>query len=291
MFSDMPKTIVLLIFLCLSLFSILKRIFKIKFTYDSYLNYLWTFSLMFAVSEAISFKISIWILALLCFVALREYFTLVDIRLQDRWGILGAYFSIPFMIIFIQLDAYGMFIISIPIYAFLVIPFLITLGGKEIEGTLFSIGVIDFGIFLLVYCIGHIGYLSLLSTWMAVMLILNVAVCDLISILMRKRIKPPRHWVLPQYFMSVPVIVILTLVLSEWTRIPRLHCIFLGILIPALVAIGRHTIRYIEKDFGIRRDELVPGKGQVLDSLRSFLYTAPIVFHYIRYFSIKAGGF
>lgn len=291
MFSDMPKTTVLLIFLCLSLFSILKRIFKIKFTYDSYFNYLWTFSLIFAVSEVISFKLSIWILALLCFVALREYFTLVDIRLQDRWGILGAYLSIPFMIIFIQLDAYGIFIISIPIYAFLVIPFLITLGGKEIEGTLFSIGVIDFGIFLLVYCIGHIGYLSLLSTWMAVMLILNVAVCDLISILMRKWIKPPRHWVLPQYFMSVPVIVILTLVLSEWTRIPRLHCIFLGILIPALVAIGRHTIRYIEKDFGIRRDELVPGKGQVLDSLRSFLYTAPVVFHYIRYFSNKAGGF
>jgi len=291
MFSDMPKTTVVLIFLCLSLFSILKRIFKIKFTYDSYLNYLWTFSLIFAVSEAISFKIAIWILALLCFVALREYFTLVDIRLQDRWGILGAYLSIPFMIIFIQLDAYGMFITSIPIYAFLVIPFLITLGGKEIEGTLFSIGVIDFGIFLLVYCIGHIGYLSLFSTWMAVMLILNVAVCDFISILMRKRIKPPRHWVLPQYFMSAPVIVILTLVLSEWTRIPRLHCIFLGILIPALVAIGRHTIRYIEKDIGIRRDELVPGKGQVLDSLRSFLYTAPVVFHYIRYFSIKAGGF
>lgn len=291
MFSDMPKTTVVLIFLCLSLFSILKRIFKIKFTYDSYLNYLWTFSLIFAVSEAISFKIAIWILALLCFVALREYFTLVDIRLQDRWGILGAYLSIPFMIIFIQLDAYGMFITSIPIYAFLVIPFLITLGGKEIEGTLFSIGVIDFGIFLLVYCIGHIGYLSLFSTWMAVMLILNVAVCDSISILMRKWIKPPRHWVLPQYFMSAPVIVILTLVLSEWTRIPRLHCIFLGILIPALVAIGRHTIRYIEKDIGIRRDELVPGKGQVLDSLRSFLYTAPVVFHYIRYFSIKAGGF
>lgn len=291
MFSDMPKTTVVLIFLCLSLFSILKRIFKFKFTYDSYFNYLWTFSLIFAVSEAISFKIAIWILALLCFVALREYFTLVDIRLQDRWGILGAYLSIPFMIVFIQLDAYGMFIISIPIYAFLVIPFLITLGGKEIEGTLFSIGVIDFGLFLLVYCIGHIGYLSLFSTWMAVMLILNVAICDFISILMRKRIKPPRHWVLPQYFISAPVIVILTLVLSEWTKIPRLHCIFLGILIPALVAIGRHTIRYIEKDIGIRRDELVPGKGQVLDSLRSFLYTAPVVFHYIRYFSIKAGGF
>lgn len=291
MFSDLSKAVIALIFLVLSVLALLKKVAKVKFLRGIYINYLWTFFLIFAVSEAISFKIAIWILALLCFVALREYFTLVDIRLQDRWGILGAYLSIPFMIIFIQLDAYGMFITSIPIYAFLVIPFLITLGGKEIEGTLFSIGVIDFGIFLLVYCIGHIGYLSLFSTWMAVMLILNVAVCDFISILMRKRIKPPRHWVLPQYFMSAPVIVIITLVLSEWTRIPRLHCIFLGILIPALVAIGRHTIRYIEKDIGIRRDELVPGKGQVLDSLRSFLYTAPVVFHYIRYFSIKAGGF
>ena len=68
------------------------------------------------------------------------------------------------MIRFIQIDWYGMFIISIPVYAFLVIPFLIALGGKQTEGTVFSIGAIDFGLFLLVYCIGHIGYLAFFST-------------------------------------------------------------------------------------------------------------------------------
>lgn len=290
-FSDIPQAVVILIFLGLSIFLILKRILKISFAHESYVNYLWTFSLIFAVSEVISFKVAIWILALLCFMALREYLTLVDIRLQDRWGILGAYLSIPFMIVFIQFNAYGMFIISIPVYGFLVIPFLITLGGKETEGTLFSTGVIDFGLFLLVYCIGHIGYLSLFSTWMAIMLIIDVTICDIIATLIGKGKTPSLRRILSQYFVSAPMTVIVTLALSEWTGIPWFHCLFLGILIPALVAVGRHTIRYIEKDIGITRDHLSPGKGQVLDNLRSFLYTAPVVFHYIRYFSMRSDAF
>jgi phosphatidate cytidylyltransferase len=291
MFSDISSVVIVLIFLALSLFLLFKKIFKFRFPYDSYLNYLWTFSLIFAVSEAVSFEIAIWILAFLCFMALREYFTLVDIRLQDRWGILGAYLSIPFMIIFIQLEYYGIFIISIPVYAFLVIPFLVTLGGKEIKGTLLSVGIIDTGIFLLVYCIGHIGYLSLFSTWWAIMLILNVAICDIIAILMRKWKNHRWSHVLTQYFVSAPITVILNLALSYWTGIPWFHSIFLGISIPVLVAIGRHTIRYIEKDLGISRDQLRPGRGQVMDNLRSFLYAAPVIFHYLRFFSMRSDAF
>jgi phosphatidate cytidylyltransferase len=246
---------------------------------------------MFAVSEAVSFGIAIWILAVLCFIALREYFTLVDIRLQDRWGIWGAYLSIPFMIIFIHLDYYGMFIISIPVYAFLVIPFLITLGGKEIKGTLLSIGIIDLGIFLLVYCIGHIGYLALFSTWWAILLIFNVAFCDLIAVLMKKRKNHRWSHVLIKYFVSASICIVFTLALSNWTGLPWFHSVFLGILIPVLVAIGRHTIRYIEKDLGISRDRLLPGKGQVIDNLRSLLYAAPLVFHYLRFFSMRSDVF
>ncbi|MCJ7679937.1 MAG: hypothetical protein MUP70_04345 [Candidatus Aminicenantes bacterium] len=226
----------------------------------------------------------------MCFVALREYFTLVDIRLQDRWGVWGAYLSIPFMVVFIHLDYYGIFIISIPVYAFLVIPFLITLGGKEFEGSLFSMGIINFGLFLLVYCIGHIGYLALFSTWMAIMLVLNVTLCDIFVILLRKNASRLRRAVI-LYFLSAPLTVLLTLALSVWTGIPWFHCIFLGILIPALVAIGRHTMGYIEKDLGISQDKLLPGRGQVLDNLSSFLYTAPVVFHYIRFFSMRSDVF
>lgn len=291
MFSDISKAVIVLIFLVLSVLALLKRVTKVRFLRGLYINYLWTFFLIFTVSEFLSFKAAIWILAILCFVALREYFTLVDIRLQDRWGILGAYLSIPFMIIFIQIDAYGMFIISIPVYAFLVIPFLVTLGGKETEGTISSIGAIDFGLFLLVYCIGHIGYLALFSTWKAIMLILNVSICDLIAFLLEKSKKLPWRGVIAKYLISAPVTVILTLALSGWTGIPWLHSVALGLLIPALVAIGRRTLTYIESDLGIGTGRLLPGKGRVLDSLRSFLYAAPVVFHYIRYFYLRSGIF
>ena len=93
-----------------------------RFPFGSYVSYPWIFFLSFTAAETIAFTAGIWILALVCFRALREYFSLVHIRLQDRLGILGAYLSIPFMIYFIQIDWYGMFVISIPVYAFLAIP-------------------------------------------------------------------------------------------------------------------------------------------------------------------------
>jgi len=291
MLSDTARVVIILIFLVISGFILIKKFIKFHFPYDSYLNYLWTFSLIFAVSEVVSFEIAIWILAFLCFMALREYFTLVDIRIQDRWAIWGAYLSIPLMILLIQLDYYGFFIISIPVYGFLGIPFLVTLGGKEIKGTLLSIGIIDLGLFLLVYCIGHIGYLTLFSTWWAIMLIANVAVCDSIATLMRKWKSHRWSNVSTRCFVSIPITVSLTLALSNWTEIPWFHSIILGILIPVLAAIGRHTIRYIEKDLGISRDLLRPGRGQVLDNLRSFLYVAPVIFHYLRYFSMRSDVF
>ena len=93
------------------------------------------------MAEITSLTAAVWILALLSFWMLREYFSLVEVRIQDRLGILGAYLSIPFMTYFIQIGWYGMFIISIPVYAFLAMPLLISIGGTEYRGTVFSIGV------------------------------------------------------------------------------------------------------------------------------------------------------
>jgi len=55
-------------------------------------------------------------------------------------------------------------------------------------------------------------------------------------------------------------------------------------MIPALVVIGYHTVRYFEVDLGIVEDEIKPGRGLIIDNTKSLLYAAPVVFHYIRYF-------
>lgn len=275
---------IFIIFGALTIVRIVTAMTRKRFLFDSYLGYSWLFFLSFTVSELFSFSIGVWVLALISFWALREYFSLINIRLQDRIAILGAYLSIPFMYYFIQVGWYGMFIVSIPVYVFLAIPFLVALGGRETEGTVFSIGAIDFGLFLFVFCIGHIGYLLFFSTWMAGMLIINVLICDMANCLVRKKIKTAWARLAVSYFLPALFTVAVSLALSGWTGIPPWHSIILALMIPILVLMGHHTGNYVKADLGIEEDLLVPGRGQILDNLQSLFYTAPVVFHYIRYF-------
>jgi len=280
---DASQTTLLVLLVVLSVSALIRRRLGIPFTVAIYLPYLWIFALAFTVTEFVSFEIGIWILVALCFLALREYFTLVDLRIQDRWGMLAAYLAIPFMFYFISIDWYGMFIISIPIWAFLVVPFAITLGGREAEGSVLSIGAIDVGLFLLVYCIGHIGYLTFYSTWMAVFLVTAVVVCDLFAYVLKSRERAALPGIALQILIPAPVTIILALALAPWTGIPLRHLMILALLIPFLVAIGCHTITHLETDLGIDRSRIPSGHGRILNSLKSFLYAAPVAFHYLRY--------
>ncbi len=284
MLLNIPKAVILSCFLLLTILSLLIRTGRVKLPQGSYVYYLWAFFLFFAVSELVSFQIGIWILAAISFLSLREYFSMVDIRLQDRWAVLGAYLSIPFMTYYIQIAWYGLFIITIPVYAFLVIPFLITLGGKEVRGSILSTGIIDLGLFLFVYCIGHIGYLALFATFKAVLLILAVALCDINAHFLKVSRKPPAERFVLLYAVTAPQTVVLAWVLAPLAGIPYEHSVVLGFLIPFLVAMGRHTMDFLMADLGVDENSLRPGRGQVIANLRSFLYAAPAVFHYIRYF-------
>jgi phosphatidate cytidylyltransferase len=283
-FSNTPFLALTGIFIFLSFFGIIALTTKQRSAYLSYLNYIWIFFLILMIADTISFYIACWGWGILSFITLREYFSLVDLRIQDRLGVLAAYLSIPFMMHFVHTDWYNMFIITIPVYSFLVIPFLISISGKETDGAIYSIGTIDFGLFLFVYCIGHLAYLSFHSTWMTAMLILNIAICDITSLFINNRIVIMWKKLIVKYFIPVPLNVTLTLILSEWTGIPFIHSFTLGLMIPALVIIGNHTISYFESDLGIVKTNLRPGRGLIIDNIKSILFTAPIVLHYIRYF-------
>jgi phosphatidate cytidylyltransferase len=249
-----------------------------------YLRYVGFLFVCFTIAEIAGFPAAVWLLALLCFWALREYFSLADIRLQDRLGLLGGYLSIPFMIYFIQIDWYGMFIVSIPVYAFLAIPLLVTLGGRERKGTVFSVGAIDFGLFLFVYCVGHIGYLMRYSTWMAAGLVLTVALSDGVAFLASRRVGRAALREPVGFLAAVPFTVGLNLLLAAWSGIPTGHAVILGVLVPGLAAMGRHTIDYVKEDLGIGPSDPFPDRGEILDHLRSLFFVAPVVFHYIRYY-------
>ena len=283
MFSHPSQTVLVGFFLGLSLFTLLRNRIRLPTPVRVYLPYLWLFFLAFTLADLVEIKLWIWALAALSFLALREYFTLVDLRIQDRWGILAAYLTIPFMYYFLSSEWYGMFIISIPVWAFLAVPFAVAL-GCESEGAVFSVGVIDLGVFLLVYCIGHIGYLASYSTWMAVYLVSGVAICDLLAVVLKSRDKISLRATLIQILIPGPLLAALGFALVPWSGIPVVHSLILGFMIPALVAMGAFTMDCLEADMGIDRNCLKAGRGAVLNSMKSFLYTAPVVFHYLRYY-------
>ena len=111
-----------------------------------------------------------------------------------------------------------------------------------------------------------------------------MAACDGVAALLKTRQRSAWLGALLLYVASAPVTVALAWGLSGWAGIPRVHAVPLGLLIPLLVAIGRYTIPFIEADLGMREESLRPGRGLILDNLQSYVYAAPIVFHYIRYF-------
>ena len=238
---------------------------------------LWGILLAIAVAEWFSFTVALWLLATLSFCALREYLSLVDIRLADRWGILVCYLSIPFMFYLIQVDWYGFFIISIPVYAFLLMPFFVALGGRS-EGIVFSVGALDFGLFFYVFCIGHLCYLIYFSERIAMLLVAAVAGAGIIYSVLKGR-----HMVLT-VAMQMLLGCVLFGGLSRWAAIPLSHSITLGAIIPLLVCSGRFTLKQIEGDLGIRAHRLQPGRGSTIEALKCYLFAVPITFHYLRWF-------
>jgi phosphatidate cytidylyltransferase len=280
-----PSDLALLaVFVLLAAVNAVRALAGIRFPLDSYLRRIWLLFLFLAAARFISFTAGIWVLAAICFTALREYFSLIDIRLQDRLAILLGYISIPFMIYYIQSGWYNMFIITIPVYGFLAVPLLVALGGRETRGTIFSVGAIDLGLFLFVYCLGHIGYLARFSIWAAALVILCVAICDAILCELTRETRSGAFTLVAGYFLPLPLTAGVSLLLAGWAGIPLPYAVSLGALIPLLVLMGHRTIEYVKADLGVDDAMLLPGRGEILDSMKSFFYAAPISFHFYKYF-------
>jgi phosphatidate cytidylyltransferase len=61
--------------------------------------------------------------------------------------------------------------------------------------------------------------------------------------------------------------------------------VVIGLLIGAAGFIGDVSISAITRDIGIKDSgTMLPGHGGILDRLDSLTYTAPVFFHFVRYF-------
>ena len=112
----------------------------------------------FTLAMLLNRTVAIVFLALISYLALKEYLSLIPTRRIDREVLLFAYLAIPIQYYWAGIDWYGMFIVFIPVWAFLFFPALMALRG-ETQGFLRAVGTLSWGLMMTVFTLSHMAML------------------------------------------------------------------------------------------------------------------------------------
>ena len=113
---------------------------------------------LIAGSLLLSPATAIWFFAFVSFLALKEFFSLIPTRRADRRVLFWAYVAVPVQYLWVSMQWYGMFIIFVPVYLFLLLPARMIIIG-ETKGFLRAIGTVQWGLMGAVFFLSHAAYL------------------------------------------------------------------------------------------------------------------------------------
>ena len=259
----------------------------------------WVMALVFAVALTLSRKISIAFFAFVSFLALKEYLSLIPTRRADRRVLFWAYLAIPVQYLWIGMRWFGMFIVWIPVYAFLLLPMRMVLIG-ETGGFLRAAGTLHWGLMTTVFSLSHVAALLTLpianpnggGPGLVLYLVVLTQLNDVAQYLSGKTFG--RHKAMPSVSPGKTVEGLLsglaTTILLAWLLAPLLtpldvvESLQAGAIIGLGGFIGDVVVSALKRDLGIKDSgTLLPGHGGILDRIDSLTYTAPLFFHFVWY--------
>ena len=257
----------------------------------------WTILTLFAGSILLGIKGTLCLLGFVSFLALKEYFSLIPTRRSDRRVLFWAYLAIPLQYYWVYIGWFGMFLIFIPVYLFLLIPLRKVLIG-ETEGFLRSVGTIHWGLMITVFSLSHAGYLMVLPATVspvggAGLLLFLVVLTELNDVMQyvwgktlgRRKVapmvSPGKTW--GGLAGGIGTTMLLAWIAAPWlTPLNDTQALAAGLLIGMFGFIGDITLSAVKRDIGIKDSgQLIPGHGGILDRVDSLTYTAPLFFHYL----------
>ncbi len=260
----------------------------------------WLMAGIFTLAMVLTRSISLAFFAFVSFMALKEYFSLVPMRRVDRRLLFWAYLVIPIQYLLIGMEWYGMFIILIPVYAFLFLPMRMVLAG-ETQHFLRAAGTLHWGLMAMVFSISHVAYLLVLppelnpgagGAGLVLFLVFLTQFNDVAQYCWGKLLG--RHKALPSVspgktteglLGGLATTMLLAWLLAPWlTPLTTGQSVVAGLLIGMAGFIGDVTISALKRDLGVKDSgSLLPGHGGILDRIDSLIYTAPLFFHFIYY--------
>jgi phosphatidate cytidylyltransferase len=260
----------------------------------------WIMITIFSLALVLSRNAALIFFALVSFLALKEYFSIIPTRRADRRVLFWAYLCIPIQYLFAAQGRYGMFLIFIPVYAFLLIPLrMITIG--ETKDYLRAISTIHWGLMTTVFSISHVAFLLVLSEHnnqiVGAGLVLYLAFLtqfnDVAQFIWGKtlgkrkiipKVSPNKTW--EGFLGGVATTTLLGGLLSPLlTPMSWPMGLAAGAIIGVGGFIGDVTISALKRDLEIKdTGNMLPGHGGILDRIDSLTYTAPLFFHFIFFF-------
>jgi len=260
----------------------------------------WIIVTVFTAAMAMNRTVSIIFFAFVSFLALKEYLSIVPTRRADRRVLFWAYLAIPVQYYWVVRAWYGMFIIFIPVYVFLLLPMRMVIIGETKE-FLRAAGTLHWGIMTLVFGVSHIAYLLVLpdsnnpvagGAGLVLFLVFLTQFNDVAQYIWGKmlgshkiipRVSPNKTW--EGFLGGVATTTVLSMALSTWlTPMDFPSAAVAGLLISIAGFIGDVTISALKRDLGLKDSgSMLPGHGGILDRIDSLTYTAPLFFHFIYY--------
>ncbi|MGB4335842.1 MAG: phosphatidate cytidylyltransferase [Chromatiaceae bacterium] len=259
----------------------------------------WVMTAVFAAALATGGIGSVILFGLTSFIALREFITLTPTRRADHRTLFWAFFVfVPVQYWLVATQWYGLFVIFIPVYAFLFVPVRSVLAG-DTEDFLARTAKIQWGLMVAVYCVSHAPALLMLdipgyageNAKLLLYLIVVVQLSDVLQYLFGKTLG--RHKIVPKvspnktWEGTVGGIATATLIgTALWWVTPFSPWEAAGIALVVNLAgfAGGLCMSAIKRDRGIKDfGSLIQGHGGVLDRIDSLCFAAPLFFHLVRY--------
>jgi phosphatidate cytidylyltransferase len=267
-------------------------------------NSWWVMVSIIAAALLLGWQTTTALFAVISFLALREFLSLAPARREDRLIILVAYLAIPVNYFFIAIDRYGIYLVFIPVYMFMAVPFLMALAGQT-RGYLSSAAIFHWGLVTCVYALGFAAFLMRTPVTenlpagpagLVFLLLFATEANDVAQYVWGKlfgrrkitpTVSPNKTW---EGFLGgwATTAALIWFVGPIFAPLSGLGLAVVALSLPVAGFAGDVTMSAIKRDIGVKDTSgLIPGHGGMLDRADSLTFTAPLYFHLLAFFSLQ----
>jgi phosphatidate cytidylyltransferase len=263
----------------------------------------WVMVALLAAALLAGWQATTLLFVVISFIALREFLSIARTRREDRLIILAAYLAIPVSYAFIALDLYMIFLVIVPVYAFLLTPFLMASLGQT-KDYLSRVAMFHWGMMTCVYNLGYAAFLMRVpndqapagAAGLVLMLLVATEFNDVAQYVWGKTlgrrkivptVSPNKTW---EGFLGgwVSTAALIWFAGPYLTPLSGIGLAVVAVTLPLAGFAGDVTMSAIKRDIGVKdTSHLIPGHGGLLDRVDSLTFTAPLYFHLLAFFAVE----